>query len=142
MALKHDILKAGARRVETVIVPEWGGVTLRVRSLSGNDRDRYELAIFEGRRSGGLFNPRALMVALSAVHETGERVFADADIPALGDLDARGLDRVFEVAQRISGVGGGAIEAAAGNSARPDGDGRSSGSDLPSAEPLANSSAA
>ncbi len=140
MALKHDILKAGARRVETVTVPEWGGVAVRVRALSGNDRDRYEMALYEGRKSGA-FNPRALLVALSVVHETGERVFADADIDELGAIDARGLDRVFDVAQRLSGIGAAALEQAAGNSAAPDGGGRSSGSDSPSAEPPANSSA-
>lgn len=141
MALKHDILKAGARRSETVTVPEWGGIAVRVRSLSGDDRDRYEMAIYEGRRDGR-FNPRALMVALSVVHENGERVFADADIAALGELDAAGLDRVFAVAQRLSGTGDAALAAAAGNSAGPDGGGRSSGSDSPSAEPPVNSSAA
>lgn len=140
MALKYDILNAGKRRIESVAVPEWGGITVKVRALSGDDRDRYEMAIYEGRRSGA-FNPRALLVSLCLVHDNGEeRVFGDADVAQLGSIDARGLDRVFEVAQRLSGMGAAAIEAAVGNSARPDGDGRSSGSGSPSADSPATSS--
>ena len=51
-----------------------------------------------------LKNVRAKLVARSVVDESGARVFDDADVLKLSDKSAAGLQRVFEVAQRLSGL--------------------------------------
>jgi hypothetical protein len=51
-----------------------------------------------------LDNLRAKLVARAIVDETGKRIFADADIPALAGKSAAALNRVYEVAQRLSGI--------------------------------------
>jgi hypothetical protein len=51
-----------------------------------------------------LKNIRAKLVALTVVDEEGNRIFSDSDASALGKKSAAALDRVFEVAQRLSGL--------------------------------------
>jgi len=42
----------------------------------------------------------------------GDRLFADADIAALGSKSAKALDRVFAVAQRLNGIGSDQVDQA------------------------------
>ena len=110
---KEQILAAADRPYEEVSVPEWGGA-VRVRSMSGADRDDYEQWMANLNRAGGsllLPNVRARLVALSAVGGDGARLFAEADIEALGAKSARALDRVFAAAKRVNGIGADEIEA-------------------------------
>lgn len=102
-----DILESEDLATEDVDVPEWGG-TVTVRALSGTERDAYEGDIFSMRGQGkgveyNLSNIRAKLSARTIVdHETGARVFTDADIVKLGLKSAAALDRVFSAAQRLS----------------------------------------
>lgn len=89
-----------------VEVPEWGGM-VRVKSLTGKERDALEASMIEGKGKNAnvnLNNLRAKLVARSLVNENGERVFSDTDIAALGTKSAAALTRVYEVAQRLSGI--------------------------------------
>jgi hypothetical protein len=91
---------------ETVEVPEWN-VVVTVREMTGSERDSWEASILgdDGRRSEeAMTNARAKLVVRSVVDDDGARVFGDADIEAVGALSARGLNRVFEVACRLSGL--------------------------------------
>ena len=103
---KDAILAADDLITEDVDVPEWGG-TVRVRSISGAERDAFEQAIVTRRGKNvqtNLSNIRAKMSALCLVDESGQRLFTDADVVALGQKSAAALDRVFGVAQRLSGL--------------------------------------
>lgn len=104
---REQILGADDRKTEDVEVPEWGG-TVRVQALSGTDRDAYEAGIVQirgdGSRTFTLANARARLVALSVVDGEGTRFFSEADITALGAKSAQALERVFDVARRLSGL--------------------------------------
>ena len=103
---KEAILDAVDVQFEEVLVPEWGGC-VRVKSLSGTERDGMEASMIEGRgkkANVNLANLRAKLVARSVVDEDGGRIFQDADVAALGRKSAIALNRVFEVAQRLSGI--------------------------------------
>lgn len=109
----------GALDIETeeVYVPEWRG-WVRVRGLMGYERDAFEAELVRLRGPRGevlMHNVRAKLVARSVVDEVGNRLFTDADIEALGQKSAAALDRIFEVAQRLSGVTKQAVEELAGN---------------------------
>jgi hypothetical protein len=102
---RKEILQAGDLEIEDVEVPEWGGV-VRVRGLTGEERDALEMAMIT--RKGKSIeiqgsNFRARLVAMSVVDERGERIFSDSDVAALGNKSGHALQRVFEVAQRLSG---------------------------------------
>lgn len=104
---REHILGADDRKTEDVQVPEWGG-TVRVRALSGAERDAYEAGLVQLRADGTrrltMQNARARLVSLSVCDEQGGRVFSDADVAELGDKSAAALERVFSVASRLSGL--------------------------------------
>lgn len=103
---RDAILAADDREYEVVPCPEWGG-EVRLRSLTGAERDAYEQSLVQTRgksREMNLRNARAKLVALCAVDENGKRLFTDADVNALGKKNAKPLDRLFDVARRLSGL--------------------------------------
>ena len=125
---KEQILAASDIQSEDVSVPEWGG-SVRVKALSGAERDQFETSIFETRGKKverNLQNMRAKLVSLSIVDEQGNRVFSDADVKALGNKSAAALDRVFGVAMRLSGVSEQDVDGLAGNFTPADGESSSS----------------
>jgi len=99
---KQDIFAANDIHTERVNVPEWGGDVF-VRTMSGTERDQLEASIIIEEDKRDLRNLRAKIVALSVVDEKGKRVFLFEDVLALGTKSARALDRIFAVAQRLSG---------------------------------------
>lgn len=99
---------------ELVEVPEWGGAVY-VRGLTATEYDAITVSTIEGRGKNhhvNLANLRVKIVAASVVDEDGNRLFSDSDIKALGNKSAAALQRVFSVAQRLSGLGDDAVEQA------------------------------
>lgn len=90
-----------------VAIPEWGG-TVIVRELTGAERDRFEMSVIETNKRGDrVFNSRnmrAKLVALSVITANGDRMFADEDVATLGHQSAAALDRVYDVAARLSRI--------------------------------------
>jgi hypothetical protein len=115
---KDQILSAPDIRTEEVVVPEWDGAVL-VRGLSGTQRDQFESKIIEQRGRRQVLHRehvRAWLVALSVVDENGARVFADSDVPALSQKSAGALERIFDVARRLSGMSEADVEELTKNS--------------------------
>ena len=103
---RDQILGADDIKTEPVHVPEWGG-TLLVRSMTGKDRDAFERSTLEQRGKSfetNMTNFRAKIVVWSVVSEDGGRMFSQADVEALGRKNAAALQRVYEVATRLSGM--------------------------------------
>ena len=104
---RRSILDTTDLKREYVDVPEWGG-TVIIRALTGSERDAYEAEIVGSdggtSRKFNLANIRARLVARTVIDESGKRLFLDADIPVLGGKSAAVLDRLFTVAQRLSGL--------------------------------------
>jgi hypothetical protein len=105
-----------ARRVE---VPEWGGAVF-VRMLSGTERDDYESTIAYVGKSGkterNVKNLRGRFAALVLAHADGRRMWQDSDAAWLGQLDAAGLDRVYDAAAELNRMSKGDEEQAEKNS--------------------------
>jgi hypothetical protein len=126
--MKAALLGADDVVIEKVPTPEWAAAGLPVvwlRSLSGTGRDRHDQVAREkkypfddhGRRLpadwGGL---TADLLARMLCTETGELLgFNEAEVMLLGTKNGAALDRCFEVASRISGLGPNAVEQAEGN---------------------------
>lgn len=106
---KEQILGVQDLIIERVDVPEWGGVVC-VRPITGTDRDSLEIA-FKDTRIGF----RARLAAKSICDESGQRIFTDADVLALGEKNATALDRVITVALRLAGMTEAAAEEAEKN---------------------------
>lgn len=112
---KAEIFKVDDIRTSTVEVPEWGGA-VRVRGLTGLERDEFEAAIMGQKGKINLANTRARLVLYSVTDEDGNRLFDEMDIRALGAKSAAALDRVVTVAMRLSGISDGDLEEITGNS--------------------------
>jgi hypothetical protein len=109
---RDQILSAPDIVKELVSVPEWGG-DVYVKGMTGAERDNYEASVVTIRgkhRDFNLSNIRAKLVSASVCDEKGARLFTDADVKALGSKSSAALQRVFEVAQRLSGLTDAAVE--------------------------------
>lgn len=141
---RDDILKAEDSAPVEVHVPEWGGSVL-VRGMTGKERDAFEasMSLQPDRRGqvrpadplARLVNIRAKIVVRCVVDDDGKRLFTEADVAVLGDKSAAALERVFEVASRLSGMGDKDMEEYAANFGRAGGDDSSSPSPRASARP-------
>lgn len=123
LATREDILNANDEITEIVEVPEWG-VSVRVKALTGTERDRYEASgLIWGKGDKGEptvtgMNPenmRARLVAKSLVDDTGLLLFSEKDVVALGGKNAAVLNRLFDVARRLSGLSTEDVEALVAN---------------------------
>jgi hypothetical protein len=102
---RASILAAEDLPRETVAVPEWGGDVL-VQGLTARERDDFEISLSTGKGKNtetNFRNLRARLVARCVVDESGARLFGDADMTALGGKSAVVLQRLFEMAQKLSG---------------------------------------
>ena len=106
MLTREQILDAQDLQTEVVEVPEWGG-SVKVQGMTGRERDAFEAEIIDRKGkdfSVNMQNIRAKLVVLSLVNGDGQHVFNDKDVFALGKKSAIALDRVFTVAQELSGI--------------------------------------
>lgn len=109
---KELILKADDLPTRDEEVSEWGG-TVRLRTLTGTERDDFEASLVEMKgteQKPNLKNLRARLVALCIVNEAGVRIFAQQDIAALGKKSALVLDRIFGICQEMNGLSQSDIE--------------------------------
>lgn len=111
---REAILAATDLTTEDIAVPEWGG-TVRVKMLMADERTAFEKACQVKKRGpnntitvepNDKINVRAVLVAKVIVDETGAVLFPDAnDVVLLGRKSSAALERVFEVACRMNGIG-------------------------------------
>lgn len=115
---REAILAAEDIETRLVEVPEWGG-SVYVRAMSGRERDELESSIVKQRgkqKQMDLRDVRAKVAAICIRDAEGERMFNMKDVQALSDKSAGALQRVFEVAQEMSGLTDEAAEELLGNS--------------------------
>ncbi len=117
------ILEADDIAVEAVPVPEWGG-TVYVRCMTGEQRDAWEQSHQDIKWKGSkvdkivrVGNPRARGLVHCLVHRDGAPLFKPEDAAALGAKSGKVIDRLWEVAARLSGIRDEDLEEAKGNSA-------------------------
>lgn len=118
MLTREHIFQTNDLPTETVAVPEWGGegAAVHVRTMSGTDRDAFEQEIIEARKEGAeLVNIRARLAVKTVCDASGNRLFIDDDAEALGKKSGMVLNRIFDVAQRLNGIGPKDVEELEGN---------------------------
>lgn len=122
-----DLLTATQLPQESIVFPGFGKVF--VRGMTGKQRDQWESSLMRGRgqdRRPHTENARARLAVRCLVNEKGERLYQDADAERLGNIRVDYLQKIFEVAQRLSGVTDEDIDDLGKSSGTVDGDGSSS----------------
>jgi len=103
---KDQILAAEDLPFRDVDVPEWKG-TIRVRTMTGGERDAFEASIYDTDKDGVKLNRndfRAKLLSKVIVDENGTRLFTDKEIEKLSGKSAKAIQRLFDVAQEINGI--------------------------------------
>lgn len=103
---REQILEAEDREFGTVPCPEWGG-EVRLRSITGTQRDSYEQSLMQSNgadRKMNLRNARVKLIVLCAVDETGRPLFTAEDVAQLGRKNAAPIDRLFDACRRLAGM--------------------------------------
>lgn len=109
---KDEIRSMKGRDIEYeyVKVPEWGKVlgvedaAVRVKGIGAVERDRLDISVWSPDGTRSYENVRARTIALSVVDEEGKALFGLEDVELLGELSAKPMDRIFDVAQRLGGM--------------------------------------
>lgn len=131
MLNREDILSANDLERDVVLIPEWGG-DVCMRGLTGAERDRFEADMLSDPEEDSrkrFYNLRARLVVLSLCDEKGMPLLLLNDVEQLGKKSAKILDRLFSVAQRLSGMTKEDVDTLTKNSAPTPAD--DSGSALP-----------
>jgi len=118
---RDSIVKAKDYTIEEVEVPEWGGV-VRLRSLTGKDRDEYESAIVDSSSSPGKPDARvdirglkALLLSMAIVDENDEKMFDKKEVDILNSKSAKVIEMLWNKAQEMNGIGIEAVDKAEKN---------------------------
>jgi hypothetical protein len=128
MLNKKQILECSDIETEVVSVPEWGGEVMVYGLTSGEKDDFEESMVFkddQGNRKISLKDASARLCAMCIKDENGNRIFDDSDVVALAKKSGKAIKRVYEAAERLSGLGTGEVEEIVKNSEKtqlPDSD--------------------
>ena len=103
---KADILASKPREFEDVPTDEWEeGSAVRVIPMDFATRDLWDItrmALADDKTGDALKGVRLTIVARHIVDEHGNRQFTEADLAALGEKDARPIQRAFNAIQKLS----------------------------------------
>jgi hypothetical protein len=96
----------GAIDIQRKLVDVWGG-QVWVYGMTGAERDKYEGGIIQYRgkeQTVNMANIRAKLCSMTIRDEKGKRLFTEEDIQALSQKSAASLQKIFIVAQKLSGI--------------------------------------
>lgn len=99
MSLKETILGHKGFATEALEVPEWN-TTVHVRELTLKERQ----AVYERIQGANKLTCAAWVAVFCVVDEDGNRVFAEKDFDAVCGKSAKILERIQDVAFRLSGL--------------------------------------
>lgn len=103
---KAALLLKGQRRTAKVSVPGFGEVHLR--SLSEKEWAAYQrdsIDLKTGQVTAhGVATAKPRLIALCVVDEKGDRVFGNSDVPAISEMDAAAVNKLYEACEKFAGV--------------------------------------
>ena len=120
---REDIFKASDIVTEWVSVPEWfngnaaGGIY--VQGMTTGERDQLESSMLtdKGKRNmDRMAQFRSRVLLLCCVDESGRKIFQPTDVTAISRKSMRAVERVLDVAQRLSGMTEEDVDQLTGNS--------------------------
>ncbi len=123
---RERILNANDIQSEMVSVPEWD-TELKIVGMTGEERARWLQAAMETSKDGTVKTNLEkiypdLLITCARDPETGEKVFEVSDRDALNQKSGAILERIAQIAVKISGLNPDAMEIAKKNSSTVNGE--------------------
>ncbi len=115
---KEELLGMDDLKIVELEIPEWGNKVVRIKPFSGKQRDEFDSALVEQRTGENTIDMRGLksrLVALSLVDEEGVLMFKEDEVELVAGKSASVIERIFEVAQKLNGIGEEAVKEAEKN---------------------------
>lgn len=105
LSLRDRILQSQDIEAEEVEVKQWG-VTVEIRGMSGLERAKF-MERFTGQDGNLDYEAMYPSLLIACVHDpvTGEKLFMPEDAGALNAKSGAALERLAQVALRLSGMG-------------------------------------
>ena len=119
---KEQIQAAQDFEMKPVPVPEWGGddAVVYVKSMTSAQRIQFELGLThdnETVRERKRERAKEQLIVLTVCDADGNLLFEDADIGWLREKSAKPIERLFDAARKLNGIGEDDVEQLVGNSA-------------------------
>lgn len=111
----EEIKDADDKRTVDVSCPEWGG-EVRLRSLTGDERDNLEFWSTKTKRKNDSRGFRAKLISMSAVTDSGDHLFNGEATALLGTKNAAVVERLFSAAMKLAGLSNEDVEVLEKNS--------------------------
>jgi hypothetical protein len=118
MLSKDFILGFDDKKIEKVIVPEWGNAEIFVRSITAKEQDAWSSETAKQKKESKA-NFQASFLVLCICDETGKLLFEPKDADSLGNKSAGALNRIFNVASRLNGLSSDDVKELEKNSVTP-----------------------
>lgn len=108
MLSRDQILSSSDLSHEMVSVPEWGG-SVAVWTVTGDEISEWENSVSRRVGSGDKIRDsrgiKSALLVLCLKDESGKRIFSDDDIEMLGGKSAKVINRLWDAATRMNGIG-------------------------------------
>ena len=118
MVLKgSDILAIDDRKTESVIVPDWDGAEVFIRSMSAVERAKYEyklISLKDAPLDERMWTIKVSLVVMCACNEDMDRLFDDNQFEAVANKSANAIDIVFAAIDRLNLISQQGVEEEAG----------------------------
>lgn len=101
---KEEIFAMDDLKMETISILEWQGKKINIIELPATERDEFENWMLSNKGDKKYENFRARLCSLCIVNEEKKRIFTKDDIEQLGRKSASVLDKICNIAQRLSGM--------------------------------------
>lgn len=114
---KEDIINVVDVSTEKVDIPEWKGCVY-VKTMTGAERDAFEQRVHDQKANNkiNITGIRSLLLALTICDDAGKNLFSKDEVDKLDKKSAKVISNIFEISQRMNGIGEQEIDELAKNS--------------------------
>jgi len=105
---REQILEMQDIEYREVTVKEWEGGTVRVRSLTAQEREEYDSWLFTVKKLDATTS-RSRLLSMAIVDDDGKPIFTESDIQALAKKNSKVIVRLSYIVQKMSGMTPGSI---------------------------------
>jgi len=106
---REQILEMQDIEYREVVVKEWEGGTVRIRSLTAQEREAYDAWLFSVKALDATTS-RSRLLSMAIVDGDGKPIFTEGDIQALAKKNSKVVVRLSYIAQKLSGMTPGSIK--------------------------------